>query len=256
MPHATYWYLFFAAINPATTTMPRKRVTSPTIQHLKTGKAQEDFWDTITPGFGVRVTKGGRKTFVVMTRVLEAGQWKKRRYTIERNQEGVDPEDDGLDLKTARDRAKAVIAAAGDGRDPQKVLHPTPRDEKVERSADCFANVREEFLKRYRTRQRTKPRPRTIEEMRRCVSGKRFKDWDNKPITDITKQDVRDVLDVLMDAGCEVHANKTLIVLKMLFNWAYGHDKITDVLTDRIKPPGAVTPRERTLTTRELVVVV
>ena len=235
--------------------MPRKRVTSPTIQHLKTDKVQEDFWDTITPGFGVRVTKGGRKTFVVMTRVLEGGQWKKRRYTIGQYKEAVASDAEGLDLKTARDRAKAVIAAAGDGQDPQEVLHPTPRDEKVERSADCFANMCDEFLKRYRTRQRTKPRPRTIVEMRRCISGKRFKDWEYKPITDITKQDVRNVLDSILDEGHDAHANKTLTVLKMLFNWAYDHDKITDVPTDRIKPPGAVTPRERTLTMPELVAV-
>nr|HPR07744.1 site-specific integrase [Denitromonas sp.] len=128
-------------------------------------------------------------------------------------------------------------------------------DEKVERSADCFANMRDEFLKRYRTRQRTKPRPRTIVEMRRCISGKRFKDWEYKPITDITKQDVRNVLDSILDEGHDAHANKTLTVLKMLFNWAYDHDKITDVPTDRIKPPGAVTPRERTLTMPELVAV-
>ena len=107
--------------------MPSKRITVPTVEYLKTDKVQEDFWDTLTPGFGVRVTKGGRKTFVVMTRVLVAGQWKKRRYTIGRYAEGVDHEDQGLDLKTARDRAKAVIAAAGDGRDPTPVgrtLHP------------------------------------------------------------------------------------------------------------------------------------
>ena len=235
--------------------MSSKRVTAPTIEHLKTDKVQEDFWDTMTPGFGVRVTKAGRKTFVVMTRVLIAGQWKKRRYSIGRYKEGVDPDDDGLDLKTARARAKAVIAAASDGRDPQEVLHPTPRDEKVERSTNCFANVRAEFLKRYRTRQRTKPRPRTLQEMRSCISGKRFKDWDDKPITDITKQDVRDVLDSILDEGHDAHANKTLTILKMLFNWAYDHDKITDVPTDRIKPPGAVTPRERTLSISELVAV-
>ena len=235
--------------------MPSKRITVPTVEYLKTDKVQEDFWDTLTPGFGVRVTKGGRKTFVVMTRVLVAGQWKKRRYTIGRYAEGVDHEDQGLDLKTARDRAKAVIAAAGDGRDPQEVLQPSPRDEMVERSANCFANVREDFLKRYRTRQKTKPRPRTIEEMRRCISGKRFKNWNDKPVTAITKRDVRNLLDAIMDEGHDAHANKTLTVLKMLFNWAYDHEKINDIPTERMKPPGAVTPRERTLTSPEMVTI-
>ena len=126
---------------------------------------------------------------------------------------------------------------------------------RIERSADCFANMRGEFLKRYRTRQRTKPRPLTIVEMRRCISGKRFKDWEYKPITDITTQDVRNVLDSILDEGHDAHDNKTLTVLKMLFNWAYDPDKITDVPTDRLKPPGTVTPRERTLATPELVAV-
>ena len=36
------------------------------MEYLKTDKPQEDFWDTVTPGFGIRVTRGGTQTFMVM----------------------------------------------------------------------------------------------------------------------------------------------------------------------------------------------
>ena len=41
----------------------------------------------------------------------------------------------------------------------------------------------------------------------------------------------------------------------MLFNWAYDHEKINDIPTERIKPPGAVTPGERTLTSPAMVTI-
>jgi integrase len=236
--------------------VPSKRLTAPSVDHLRTTKPQEDYWDTITPGFGVRVTKGGTRTFMVMVRTLERGQWKKRRIKIGRVGDTLpDNPEKVLDLAEARRRAKEVIAAATDGQDPKAKLETPPDVQRVERSADCFANVRDEFLRRYRTKQKTKPRPRTLEEMRRCISGDRFETWDDRPIADITKQDVRELLDGIIDEGHDAHANKTLTVLKMLFNWAYDHDKVRDVPTDRIKPPGAEASRERTLASTELATI-
>jgi hypothetical protein len=52
------------------------------MEYLKTDKPQEDFWDTVTPGFGIRVTRVGSQTFMVMIRALERGKWIKRRIKI------------------------------------------------------------------------------------------------------------------------------------------------------------------------------
>lgn len=220
--------------------MPSKRLTAPTIGYLKTDKPQEDFWDTVTPGFGIRVTRGGTQTFMVMTRALERGKWVKRRIKIGRVGDALDA--DGkrvLDLTEARKRARSIIAAAGEGRNPSSELETPPDVQRVARSADCFANVRDTFLKQYRTRQKKKPKPRTLEEMTGVLSGVRFKDWERRPITEITKQDVRDLLSTIIADGHDARANKTLVVLRQVFNWAYDHDKIETVPTDRIKPPGA-----------------
>jgi hypothetical protein len=145
--------------------VPSKRLTAPTIEYLKTDKPLEDFWDTVTPGFGIRVTKEGTQTFIVMTRMLERGKWVKRRIKIGRVGDTLAPEGkQALDLAEARRRARTVIAAAGEGRHPTSELQTPPDVQRVERSANCFANARDALLKQYRTRQKKNPRPRTLEE--------------------------------------------------------------------------------------------
>ena len=91
--------------------------------------------------------------------------------------------------------------------------------------------------------------------MTRVLSSTRFKDWEGRPITEITKQDVRDLLSTILADGYDARANKTLVVLRQVFNWAYDHDKIDAVPTDRIKPPGAEHSRDRALSPSELVAI-
>ena len=49
--------------------MAHAHLTDRTIRHLRTSRVQEDFWDENgLPGFGVRVSEHGRKSFVLMYR--------------------------------------------------------------------------------------------------------------------------------------------------------------------------------------------
>jgi hypothetical protein len=48
--------------------MPRKKLSDRGIRSLKApGSRQVDYWDSLTPGFGIRVGHGGRKSFIVGT---------------------------------------------------------------------------------------------------------------------------------------------------------------------------------------------
>lgn len=88
--------------------------------------------------------------------------------------------------------------------------------------------------------------------MRLVLESDRLKSWENRPLAKITKRDVLDVIDALMDEGLESRANAFLNYIRMLFNWSVDRDIIESAPTDRIKPPGQALSRERVLTIEEL----
>ena len=88
---------YFIGSNP----MPRHKLTDAFLRTVKTpAEGQTEYWDTLTPGFGVRVSYGGRKAFGVLTRI----NGKLHRFTI-----GAYPK---MSLSEARDQAEKMIKDA------------------------------------------------------------------------------------------------------------------------------------------------
>ncbi|AFL73580.1 tyrosine-type recombinase/integrase [Thiocystis violascens] len=224
--------------------MPKKRFTVPFVEKVlpPTDKPQEDYFDTVLPAFGLRVGRK-RKTYFVMVRVLRDGEWKMTRANI-----GTTAE---LDLASARQQAQEAMDRAAKGFAPAEV--------KVERKAaqadesrNTFSAVRDEFLTKYRGRQNRKPAPRTLAEIKRVLNTDLFAAWNDRPLAKISRRDVLDVLDVLVERDAEVMANRTLAYLSMLFGWAMHREIITTDPTDNIKKPGSEQSRERVLSLDEL----
>ncbi|NEV64148.1 tyrosine-type recombinase/integrase [Thiorhodococcus minor] len=224
--------------------MPSKRLTAPFVEKVSApdDKPQEDYFDTITPSFGLRVGKR-RKTYFVMVRTLKNGKWTMTRVTL-----GTTVE---LDLKTAREQARDAIERAAQGLAPAEVKAER-KAAQAEESRNTFASVRDEFLVKYRGRQNRKPAPRTMAEIKRVLSSDLFADWSERPLAKITRRDVLDVLDILVERDAEVMANRTLAYLSMLFGWALHREIITTDPTDNIKKPGTEQSRERVLELAEL----
>ncbi len=70
--------------------------------------------------------------------------------------------------------------------------------------------MRDEFLAKYRGRQNRRPAPRTLAEIKRVLTSDLFADWRDRPLARITRRDVLDVLDALVERDAEVMANRTL----------------------------------------------
>jgi hypothetical protein len=88
----------------------RQRLTDKGIRGLKApAEGQLDIWDEILPGFGIRIGYGGRKAFIVGTRI----NGKFRRVTLK-------PSFPNLELSEARSRAKQIIADAQAGIGPEE----------------------------------------------------------------------------------------------------------------------------------------
>ncbi|MBK1720358.1 tyrosine-type recombinase/integrase [Thiocystis violacea] len=224
--------------------MPKKRLTTPFVTTISppTDKAQEDYFDTVLPAFGLRVGKK-RKTYFVMVRTLRDGEWKMTRANL-----GTTAE---IDLATARQQAHEAMDRAAKGLAPAEVKTER-KAAQADESRNTFAAVRDEFLTKYRGRQNRKPAPRTLAEIKRVLNTDLFGGWNDRPLAKITRRDVMDVLDVLVERDAEVMANRALAYMSMLFGWAMHREIISADPTDNIKKPGAEQSRERVLSLDEL----
>lgn len=224
--------------------MPRKQLTVPFVEKVSppADKPQEDYFDTILPAFGLRVGQR-KKAYFVMVRTLRNGTWKMRRTTLGSTNE--------LDLAQARESAREAIERAQQGKAPVEVKRER-REAQESASRNTFSHVRSEFLRLYRTRQKRKPSERTLAELRRVLESDLFAGWDERPLAEITKRDVMDVTDHLVEQGKETAANRYLTYLKMLFGWALDRGIIEVDPTDRVKKPGSEQSRARVLAPAEL----
>lgn len=67
--------------------MPRVKLTATSVPHLKTDRTQVDYLDSYLPGFGVPMTRGRTRTYIVLTSEPTDGQWRKRRMKLGRRSE-------------------------------------------------------------------------------------------------------------------------------------------------------------------------
>lgn len=225
--------------------MPSIQLTDAAVKRLKTPADADriEYWDTKTSGFGIRISSAGVRSWVMILRVLKDGRLQQQRLTLGRYP--------GVSLAEARAKAIEARGQAEQGEDPGAALRDK-KAAKVDASRNTFETVVGEFLSKYRGRQNRKPAPRTMAEIKRVLESDLFADWRTRPMTGICKRDVMDVLDILIDRGSEVMANRTLAYLSMLFGWALHREIIAADPTAGIKKPGAERSRERVLTLDEM----
>ena len=236
-----------AGTAPAPTKADPKRLqmTDAAVKKLKApaDAPRCEYWDTTTKGLGLRVSRTGARSWVMIVRSLKAGEWTQQRVTL-----GTYP---AVSLADARKAAVEARTRAEQGQDPADGTK-TQRKALETASRNTFAAVRDEFLVKYRGRQNRRPAPRTLAEIKRVLSSDLFAAWTDRPLAEVTRRDVLDVLDVLVERGAEVMANRTLAYLGMLCAWAIDREIIKADPTDAIKKPGAEQSRERVLSPVEL----
>jgi integrase len=196
-------------------------LTDLQIKRLKAPeKGQKTYYDSALPGFGVRVSQGGTKTFVVLY-----GKDRRRRSL------GRYPD---LSLSEARHLAKqAQVDITLDEQSPMNALPKV-----------SFAIARSKFLADCEVR----TRPRTVEEYRRLLN-RHFHFECN--ITDLSRHDIASVVEKLKAKPSE--QQHAFVAIRTMLNWCVkrGFLDVAPV------PPMAfkTRPRERILTDSELVAV-
>lgn len=180
-------------------------------------KGQKTYFDGVQKGFGIRVSKGGTKTFVLVT-------GKERTiHTLGRYPD--------MPLMEARKRAKTVLGEV-------------VAEKKGVRPSLSFPEARERFLADTETR----TRPSTHAEYRRLLT-KHFT-WA-KQLHTITRGEVMEAVTAVRDRpSLEQHC---FVAIRTFFNWAHRHGYITQSPVPSLR--FSSTSRSRVLTDEELKLV-
>jgi integrase len=212
--------------------MPTAKLTARSVAAITTDQVQEEFYDELLKGLVLRVGKGGTKTWVVRYRA----NGKHRRLTLGRYP--------SVTLADARDRAREAMSDAQSGEDPAA-------DRQVMRSTDTtFSALADEVLEALSS----KTRATTHRERRRIVDTELRPHWKHRPASSITRRDVVQLVERIEKRGAPVMANRTLAVIKLIFNTGLDREFATLEANPaaRVKPTSAEAPRDRYLTGDEI----
>lgn len=221
--------------------MPTIKLTQPAIEKLKaplTGRIE--YWDNQLPGFGLRISETGRKTWVVMYRI----GGKLVRETL--GTAAVVP-----NVADARSRARASLQKVQAGVNPVEEKRGSERAAKLgrERTPKSFGAAADLYLTRYAERN---TKTSTYKETKRVLDHDVRVLWENRSIGEITRGDVIELLDGVVDRGAAVQANRTFAVLRRFFNWTVEREIIKASPLGGLKAPTAETARDRALSDDEI----
>ena len=221
--------------------MPTLKLTQPAVERLKPpASGRVEFWDSQLPGFGLRISaprpgrQDGRKTWQAMYRV----KGKLKRETI-----GTTALIPGV--AEARELARQSLRKAQQGIDPAEERHRAEAAAAREaeavaaRARDTLGAVIDRYLA-----ERAKPRmrPDYYKEASRALLVDVAAVLGGRPIRDITRREVRELIGAIVARGRAPHAAHVLSYLRTALNWAVGQEIIAESPAAGIPDPD---PRQR-----------
>ena len=212
------------------------RLTIRSVEAMKPRSVRQEIPDSFLPGLYLVVQPSGAKGWAVRYR----RQGVPRTLTLS----GSYP---ALGLKDARELGAKALRAVAEGRDPgrEKILTRAAKADGVERVVD-------EFLERHARRSN---RPRTAQETERLLRQHVLPRWRGRMVHDITRRDVLDILDRVVDGGAPIAANRVFAAVRKFFNWCAARDILAASPCAGVKPPTAERARDRVLSDDELRLV-
>lgn len=170
------------------------------------------FTDTITPGLQLRITENGTKTFSVIYKVPgEGGLSKHGRLLTDQQHRITLGRWPIAGLHRTRERAREILSAAADGRDPRAER----RAVNAARHTATFAATVERFVELY-----AKPNVRSWKNIEATFRLHVIPRWGSRPLSDITRGDIHDLLDTLLQEQRVGVAREVRKHVRSLFTWA------------------------------------
>ncbi len=210
--------------------MPTKALTDRVVADAKPPKSgRVELWDAELPGFGVRISSAGRRSWQVMYRV----DGRKRRLTL-----GTFP---ALPLKLARDAARAALNEVARGNDP------AAQRASVRGGELTFERFAEAYVERYAKRSK-----RTWKVDSRMIESDLLPAWGRRAADDISRRDVIEMIEGICARGHAYAANRRLSLLRVMFAWGVEVDMVRATPVVGVAAPGHEARRQRVLEDGEI----
>jgi integrase len=163
------------------------------------GKPEIIVFDEALAGFGVRVRRGGKRTWIAQYRIGS----KQRRVTLGTT--------DTLDPDEARRRAKSVMGAVHNGDDPQ-----SRKAEARARASITMGTMVANYLEHFAAQ---RLRPKTLAETRRYLNVS-WKPLHGLGLGQIDRRAVAVRLSEIARENGPIAANRSRVALSAFYNWA------------------------------------
>jgi Arm DNA-binding domain/Phage integrase family len=206
-------------------------------------------WDTGLPGFGLRISSKGRRSWICMYRVAGGKEVMETLGTM-----SLIPS-----VAEARDRARRSMDAARSGIHPVKQRKQKQAAEQA--AAEEQAYKLEQMVEDYVCRHHRESRPSTIREARR-LCRRALPYLGDKPVKQIVKADVLAAINALAQTRLNtwrgntgpalVEASGVLRHLRSMFRWALDEDLVERDPTQGVRPPVGKRERDRVLSDPEI----
>jgi integrase len=208
--------------------MPTLKLTTRQIDTIKPTTKRTEYIDEKVPGLALRVMPTGAKSWTVRYR----HRGRLRRLTL--GSAGV------ISLAQARDRVRDLMHDASKGADPAT-------EKQLGRRAETIGDLADLYLEKW-----AKPRKRSWKADDNLLRKKVLPRWQHRAIADITRQDVRALVEEVAESGAPIVANRVAALLSKMFAFALDRDLVQASPAVRIPRPGQEKARDRVLTEDEL----
>jgi hypothetical protein len=180
-----------------------------------------DVMDTVVPGFGIRVTDKGQRSYMLRCRYPGS---------VHANRRGLG-DCGAISLEAARSKARLWLELVKKGVDPQ-IQEERQRQAELRQQGTTFAAVAEDFIKE------KLPSERKGREVERDIRRELIPAWGRRPIADIAPLDVRNVIKAVKDRGAPYQAHNLLVTARRMFSWAIDQHVYGLEISpcDRLKP--------------------
>jgi integrase len=205
----------------------RKNLTAKVVENLQPRiDRRYEVRDLMLPGFGVRVSVNGKKSWFAVARI----NGRQVRHTI-----GNYPT---VTLGEAREAARLIL------KDIQLGLYaPVKADPGV--TPPTLSQMVTLFIEIY-----AKPKNRGWKAVQ--ATFRKFSSLNDRPVGDITRADIVKVLDGIAANGTPIAANRAMSAIKKLFAWSLDRGVISVHPLVGLRKPGIERSRDRILTDEEL----